>query len=66
MKTIILHVDNLFTLPNKKTILLYKRKFEIGAYVFLFMCKECEHQYNNLFDAQYCLHPKYYNIKSKL
>jgi hypothetical protein len=66
MKTIILPVDNMFSLPTKEKILLYKSHFETDKYIFVFRCIECKKHYNNLFDARYCLHPKYYNIKCKL
>jgi len=66
METIILPIDSLFSLPSREKIILYKTEFETDKYNFIFMCKECKKEYNNLFDARYCLHPKYYNIKAKL
>lgn len=66
METIILPVTNMFSLPIKETIFLYKSEFETDKYNFVFICIECKHEYNNLFDARYCLHPKFYNIRAKL
>ena len=65
METIILPVDNTHKPPSKKDLYL-KQLFETDKYNFVFMCKDCKFTYNNLFDARYCLHPKFYNIKSKL
>jgi hypothetical protein len=66
METIILPVDTMFSLPTRENIILYKSDFETDKYNFIFICIECKTEYNNLFDARYCLHPKFYNIKSKL
>jgi len=66
METIILPVDNMFSLPIKESIILYKSEFETDKYNFIFICVECKYEYKNLFDARYCLHPKFYNIKAKL
>ena len=56
-------------MENSKIKNIYKISHIIDGdvkYIFVFMCIECKNHYNNLFDARYCLHPKYYNIKCKL